>query len=49
MVMMGKCVVDVVKWGVGSESERGIIFSFGVWGLSGTDVVWDMGIEQVPT
>ena len=35
MVMMGKGVVDVVKWGVGCEGERGMVFGFGVRGLSG--------------
>ena len=35
MVVMGKGVVDVIKWGVDCEGERGMVFSFGVWGLSG--------------
>ena len=35
MVVMGKGVVDVVKWGVGGEGERGMVFSFGVQGPSG--------------
>ena len=35
MVVMWKGVVDVVKWGVGCEGERGMVFSFGVWGPSG--------------
>ena len=34
MVMMGKGVVDVIKWGVDCEGERGMVFSFGVWGPS---------------
>ena len=34
MVVMGKGVVDVVNWGVGCEDERGMVFGFGVRGLS---------------
>ena len=34
MVVMGKGVVDVVKWGVDCEGERGMVFGFGVQSLS---------------
>ena len=35
MVVVGKGVVDVVNWGVGCEDELGMVFGFGVRGLSG--------------
>ena len=35
MVVMGEGVVNVVNWSVGCEDERGMVFSFGVQGLSG--------------
>ena len=49
MVMMGKGVVDVIKWGVDCEGEGGW-FSVLVFGVqAGTNVVWDTGIERVST
>ena len=35
MVVVGKGVVDVVNWGVDCEDELGMVFGFGVRGLSG--------------
>ena len=34
VIIIGKGVVDIVRWGVGCESERVMVFGFGVWGLS---------------
>ena len=47
MVVIGKGVVDIVRWGVGCESERMMVSSlvFGV--CTGTDVTWEVGTEQV--
>ena len=39
---MGKGVVNVVKWGVGCESERVMVFRFGVWGPSGDQAGADL-------